>query len=210
MIPIRDAMDLIFSNTRVNPAQNRAVDDKLLGFVIAESIFSSNNIPELPTTNVDGYAVRCKFSLELMPSPRKVIYIVLALASDPIGTYRVQFLYGPVAPGYVYRINTGAPLPPGADAVIMVEDTVVLSRLPSSVGGDDDTGDEDEVRVLAQVDAGENIRNPGSDVKSGDQVLEAGDVISGVGGELGTLAFIGKRSVRPLRSRTSMIDRQPV
>jgi hypothetical protein len=62
MTPIREAMDLIFANTRVNPVQNLAVDDKLLGFVIAEPVFSAKDIPELPTTNVDGYAVRCKFS----------------------------------------------------------------------------------------------------------------------------------------------------
>lgn len=97
----------------------------------------------------------------------------------------------PVAAGSIYRINTGAPLPPGADAVIMVEDTEIVSR---HAGG---AGEEKEVKVLAQVDAGENVRAAGSDVALGEKVLEQGDVISGVGGELGTLAFVGRRSVRP-------------
>lgn len=68
----------------------------------------------------------------------------------------------------------------------MVEDTEVVSG----------ESEEREVRLLAQVDKGENVRNPGSDVKKGEKVLEKGDVISPVGGELGTLAFVGRRSVR--------------
>lgn len=117
------------------------------------------------------------------------------VASDPAGIYQVQTHYGPVPAGSIYRINTGAPLPPGTDAIVMVEDTLVVSRHPSHAGLDDAAGEENEVNVLAQVDAGENMRRPGSDVKAGEQVLEAGDVVSGVGGEIGTLAFVGKKSV---------------
>jgi gephyrin len=73
----------------------------------------------------------------------------------------------------------------------MVEDTEVVTR--------DDQGEEDEVKLLAQVDQGENVRKGGSDVKVGEKVLEKGDVVSQVGGELGTLAFVGKRSVSPRR-----------
>lgn len=117
------------------------------------------------------------------------------LASDPAGIYKVQTIYGPVPLGSIYRINTGAPLPPGTDAVVMVEDTLVTARKPTASGEEDTEGEECEVNVLAQVDAGENLRNPGTDVKAGEKVLEKGDAVSGVGGELATLAFIGKRSV---------------
>lgn len=105
--------------------------------------------------------------------------------------YRVvtEFPTGGLEPGSIYRINTGAPLPPGTDACIMVEDTEVVSR-------DEATGEETEVELLAQVDVGENVRKEGSDVRAGEKVLETGDVVSSVGGELGTLAFVGKRSVR--------------
>lgn len=95
----------------------------------------------------------------------------------------------PLPEGTVYRINTGAPVPPGLDACIMVEDTEVVSR-------DEGTGEEKEVRFLAQVEKGENVRREGSDVKTGEKVLSKGDVVSSVGGELGTLAFVCKRSVR--------------
>lgn len=111
-------------------------------------------------------------------------------ATDPAGTYKVltEFPSEPVPSGFVYRINTGAPLPLGTDAVVMVEDTLVAAK-------EEGANEEIEVQILAQVDAGENVRDAGSDVRKGDQVLDTGDVISSVGGELGTLAFIGRRSV---------------
>lgn len=115
----------------------------------------------------------------------------LYTASDVPGIYTVltQFPIGEVPAGSIYRINTGAPLPDAFDSVIMVEDTELVAN------NSDIAGEEMSVKLLAQVEKGENIRNPGSDVKKGDKVLERGDVISAVGGELGTLAFVGRRSV---------------
>ena len=94
----------------------------------------------------------------------------------------------------------------------MVEDTLVASRQAE--------GEEETVQILAQVDARENTRDVGSDVKRGEKVLEAGDVVSAVGGEIGTLAFVGKRSVSffsrsgGLHSDTAMfqvrVHRRPV
>lgn len=109
-------------------------------------------------------------------------------ATDGPGEYQVvtSFPRELLPAGSIYRINTGAPLPNGLDSVIMVEDTEVVER----------DGDEERVvKLLAQVDLGENVRKAGSDVKRGEKVLEQGDVISAVGGELGTLAFITKRAV---------------
>lgn len=124
-------------------------------------------------------------------------------ATDPPGIYKVvtSFPDTPLPSGSVYRINTGAPLPPGMDSCIMVEDTEVVTR--------DEQGEELEVRLLAQVDKGENVRKEGSDVKEGEKVLEQGDVITPVGGELGTLAFVGQRSVSissPLSGHSSLVN----
>ncbi|KAL8287580.1 hypothetical protein RQP46_003438 [Phenoliferia psychrophenolica] len=168
LVPVRDALSLIFKHTYVTPVQSINLSEDLVGHVLAEDVAAAHAIPKLPTTNVDGYAVR---------------------STDPIGTYKVVLSYptSPLPAGSIYRINTGAPLPPGADAVVMVEDTEVVSRLGTE-------GEEDTVKILAQVDKGENVRAAGSDVKEGEKVLEEGDVISGVGGELGTLAFVGRRS----------------
>jgi len=94
--------------------------------------------------------------------------------------------------GVIYRVNTGGPIPNGLDAVIMVEDTKVKSTFQTENG---DT-DESVVETLAQVDAGENVRRPGSDAKKGDLALEKGTLLNSVGGEIGTLAFVGRKEVK--------------
>lgn len=74
----------------------------------------------------------------------------------------------------------------------MVEDT----RLVSAVKGPDGEDiEEKEVQTLAQIPRGENVRAPGSDVKKGDLALQAGEKISSSGGEIGTLAFVGRKAV---------------
>lgn len=99
-------------------------------------------------------------------------------------------------PGSIYRINTGNPLPAGTDAVLMVEDT----RLVSTIKGSDSIleGEENEVETLAQIPAGENVRTPGSDVRRGDLVLQKGERIGSTGGEIGTLTFVGRKEVHLL------------
>ncbi|BGP41519.1 hypothetical protein JCM10449v2_005508 [Rhodotorula kratochvilovae] len=174
LISVREALALIFAQTPVAPVQTLSVTPSLIGHVLAEDVLAPGNIPAGPSTNIDGYAV--------------------AAGRTPPGEYRVATSSpdAPLPQGTVYRINTGAPLPPGTDACIMVEDTEVASR-------DSATGEELTVRLLAQVDAGENVRAAGSDVRAGERVLEQGDVVTPVGGELGTLAFVGQRSVRAHR-----------
>lgn len=108
-------------------------------------------------------------------------------------TARTHALTDPLPAGHIFRINTGAPLPAGADAVLMVEDTLLRSTRADS------SEEEDEVEARAQVAPGENVRGPGSDVKEGDLVLDKGQVLQAVGGEIGTLAFVGKTKVRRVR-----------
>lgn len=84
-------------------------------------------------------------------------------------------------------------MPQGADAVIMVEDTKLVSTHKDDSGDD---VEEKEVEILAQVPQGDNVRAPGSDVKSGDLVLKKGDILDSLGGEIGTLAFVGRKEVR--------------
>ena len=74
----------------------------------------------------------------------------------------------PLPEGSIYRVNTGAPLPQGADAVIMVEDTELVSTTQDALGI---TEEEKTVKTLAGIPAGENVRAPGSDVKKGERVF---------------------------------------
>lgn len=80
--------------------------------------------------------------------------------------------------------------------MLMVEDTRLHSTSASSSGDDDEAEEEEsEVEALAQVDPGENVRKAGSDAKQGDLVLDRGTVVHAHGGEIGTLAFVGRTKV---------------
>lgn len=155
------------------PAIELPVNPQLRGHVLAEDVYAPQDVPSTQTTSVDGYALR---------------------STDPPGVYKVltprtHDLADPLPAGSIFRINTGGPLPAGADTIIMVEDT----RLHSTVQGADGADvEEREVETLAQIPAGENVRAPGSDTRKGDLVLERGQVVHSAGGEIGTLAFVGR------------------
>lgn len=171
IIALDEALALIAQHT---PAPTRTVtlplSPALVGHVLAESVSADTDLPPGPTTNVDGYAV--------------------ASASTPPGEYDVVTLSTlqqrsaqTLGGGEIFRINTGQGLPAGTDAVVMVEDTALRAA---------DGGEETRVRVLAQVAAGENVRARASDVHAGQTVLARGTVLSSLGGEIGTLAFLGR------------------
>jgi gephyrin len=130
--------------------------------------------------NIDCH---CNISVYFTASDRAGTYPVVAvsLASATVAQPSLKS-------GQICRITTGGPLPPGADAVVMVEDTV-LSR------ASEDGMVEDEVQILVDVTKGENIRDVGSDVLIGEIVLKKGDLITIAGGEVGVLASIGLREV---------------
>ena len=118
----------------------------------------------------------------------------------PKGVYPVALIShaqaGEIAPleeGQIARITTGAPLPPGADAVVMVEDTVLKTKT-------DDGKEEKEVEILTdQIKRGENVREVGSDVQAGDLIMKKGEGITVIGGEFGLLASVGTTEVATYR-----------
>lgn len=68
MVAMRDAVALVFEHTYVSPIQTLSVEESLVGQVIAEDVQSDQNIPSRPSTNVDGYAVRCELSTRSISS----------------------------------------------------------------------------------------------------------------------------------------------
>ncbi|KAG8720093.1 hypothetical protein FRC08_001194 [Ceratobasidium sp. 394] len=173
---MEEAIKLILDISQPLETVTLDVKSSLAGHVLFEDVTSPQQIPPTPTTNVDGYAVQVPY--------KKGVFKVLTPASFTPST--------PVPPDSVYRINTGAPLPPGTSAVIMVEDTRVESQFTAEEGQE---GEEKAIELLAEIDVGENVRKAGSDVHAGDQVLAAGDVVTSLGGEIGALAFIGRKQV---------------
>ena len=138
--------------------------------------------------------------LVLSPSAISPVANMLA-ASDLPGVYKVvtsstHKISDPLPEGTIYRINTGGPLPAGTDTVIMVEDTKLTATYTSEDAPSAELVDEEkEVETLAQIPPRENVRAPGSDVRKGDLVMKKGELVLSGGGEVGSLAFVGRTEV---------------
>ncbi|MFF4597116.1 gephyrin-like molybdotransferase Glp [Amycolatopsis sp. NPDC001319] len=137
------------------------------GFVLAEDVPAGVSLPPFDNSAMDGYAVRAAdVAGAAAGSP-----VTLPVADDiPAGRVDVA----PLEPGTAHRIMTGAPLPPGADAIVMVEDT--------------DRGTE-SVRISKAASSGDHVRRTGEDVERGVVALRAGTVLGH--SQLGLAAAVG-------------------
>ncbi|ROT38712.1 gephyrin [Sodiomyces alkalinus F11] len=179
MLSVEETLSLIQEHTPEPQVVASKVDSSIIHSVLAEDVTAKESVPAFRASIVDGYAV-------VVPQGgnMKGVYPVTAISHAAPGDI------GALKEGEIARITTGAPLPPGATSVIMVEDTVLKSKT-------DDGQEEKEVEILADgVKPGENIREVGSDVKAGETILEQGEQISGVGGEIGLLASVGVAEVQ--------------
>ena len=136
------------------------------GRILAQDLVSSLQVPAFDNSSMDGYAVRSadvqEAGVELTVTQR--------IAAGHFGQ--------PLLPGQAARIFTGAPVPPGADAIVMQEQT---ERVSADV--------PDRVRFLTQAEAGQWVRRSGEDVRMGDTVLKRGQKLGPA--ELGLAASLG-------------------
>ncbi|MDH6577041.1 gephyrin-like molybdotransferase Glp [Kitasatospora sp. MAP5-34] len=157
------------------------------GCRLVEDVVATGDLPPFDNSSMDGYAVRTADTVgatSQYPSVLTVIGDIAAGAGD----------LPKVGPGQAARIMTGAPMPPGAEAVAPVEWTdggTGTGRAADSMGAP--VADE-EVRVLQPVSEGAHIRRRGSDIATGDEVLTAGTLLGPT--QLGLLAAIGRGTVR--------------
>ncbi len=151
-----------------------ALDDAL-GRVTAERVTSPVDLPLFRNSQMDGFAVRAA-DVAHAPVSLPVAGEVAARPSDP----------PPLRPGTAVRIMTGAVVPEGADAVIPVEDTLA---------------DTTSVSISRGRAAGEYVRERGSDVRAGDELLPAGVRLGSR--HLAVLAAAGLASVE-VRARLSI------
>ncbi|KAJ0115352.1 hypothetical protein J7T55_012630 [Diaporthe amygdali] len=179
MLSVEDALALIHDHTPAPVVVSAKTDTALVGATLAEDVKATENVPAFRASIVDGYAV-------VVPKDgnMKGIFPVTAVSHAAPGEAKE------LKEGQIARITTGAPLPPGATSVIMVEDTVLKSRT-------EDGEEEKEVEILAgDVKTGENVREVGSDVKKGSVILQKGEQVSAVGGEIGLMAAVGASQVQ--------------
>lgn len=181
MLSVENALKQISDNVPEPEVTKAKVDESLVGSVLAEDVIAREAVPAFRASIVDGYAVIAS-SHVLVPST-KGIFPVTSISHAQAG--EVPELRS----GEIARITTGAPLPPGATAVVMVEDTVLRSMT-------DDGQEEKEVEILTdEIKPGENVREVGSDVEAGSTIMTRGEGITAVGGEFGLLASVGTQEV---------------
>lgn len=179
MFSVDEATRLVLEHTPSPVAVKLPVDGVLVGRVLAEDVLAREAVPAYRASIVDGYAI----TVSKNGSSTKGSFPVASVSHATPGEIPT------LEPETIARITTGAPLPPGATSVVMVEDTVLSSMT-------EDGHEEEIVEILTdQVKSNENVREIGSDVKYGETVLRKGDEISAVGGELGLLASVGKSEV---------------
>ena len=167
MIDVASARRVILDACPVLAAADIALADAL-GCVTAAAVVAAHDVPSFPNSAMDGYAVR---AADTADAPVTLDVVGTAAAGSAPGVT--------VGPGQAVRIMTGAVLPEGADAVVMVERT--------SPAGDG--------RVLVDVPAavGDHIRRPGEDLQAGQVVFEAGTELGP--GHIGVLASVGCEAV---------------
>ncbi|MEW1797747.1 MULTISPECIES: molybdotransferase-like divisome protein Glp [Streptomyces] len=161
------------------------------GCVLVEDITVPVALPPFDNSSMDGYAVRTADVAGADEEFPAVLTVIGDVAAGGDSLPRV-------GPGQAARIMTGAPLPPGAEAVVPVEWTdggtgggAATSMRPA---GSAPEGASGEVRVYRPVEPRAHVRARGSDVQAGDLALEAGTILGPP--QIGLLSAIGRATVR--------------
>jgi len=179
MIAVHEARQVVLDSCSVLPAQLTSYED-MAGRVLAQDVVATENVPPFANSAVDGYAVRA-VDVTVVPCELRVIGTLAAGTASSLT----------LGVGESFRIMTGAPIPSGADAVVMVEDSEKL--------------DSDRVRLTRAAQHMGAIRNVGSDVRVGDVVFGFGAVLNAPGA--GVLASINAREVLAYpRARVALLS----
>lgn len=148
------------------------------GRVLAHDVVSQLQVPPQDNSSMDGYALRCA---DLQQQPGAPLLVTQRIAAGSSGQA--------LQPGQAARIFTGAPIPPGADAVVMQEDCESLAA--------QNAGGFAQVRIRGTVTPGQWIRRSGEDVTRGSVVLSGGSRLSPAG--LGMAASVGMDRLQVVR-----------
>lgn len=161
--PLDDALAELLAHAAPLPGTDTVATFDADGRVLAQDCTSALHVPPQDNSSMDGYAVRCAD----VAAPGTVLPVSQRIAAGSAGE--------PLTPGTAARIFTGAPVPAGADAILMQEDC--------------ETVEPGSVRIHAVPQPGQWIRRAGEDITRGAVVLAAGTRLSPA--ELGLAASIG-------------------
>ena len=147
------------------------------GLVLAEAVAAPADVPPFANTAMDGYAVRAADTAGASEATPVRLPVVAEVAAGHPAPHDLE-------PGTAMRIFTGAPMPDGADAVVMVEATERLD-------------DGAAVSIHAEVAPGLHVRPRGDDLRAGEAVFEPGEVLTP--SHVGVLANVGTAEVLAVR-----------
>jgi len=167
VLSIDEARDVVLAATRPLPPETVALADAL-DRVLAAPVAAAHDVPRFVNSAMDGFALRAG------PAGRTLRIVGESRAGTPAAVV--------LGSGEAVRISTGAVVPEGADAVIMVERT---------------REEDGEVSVEAPTTEGQNLRHPGEDMRAGTVVLTPGLRIGPA--ELGVAANAGVATLRCVR-----------
>ena len=171
MTPLDDVRAVVMQHCPAGEVVSVEVD-QARGLVLADDVVATEDVPPFDNTAVDGYAVQAR---DVTHTPVE-LRVVGELAAGQAPTTDV-------VTGTAIRIMTGAPIPPGCDAVVMVEDT--------------ERKGDDVVVIGKSVAVSDAIRRAGSDVQHGTAVFTRGTVVTPM--VEGVLASINARTVSVFR-----------
>ncbi|MER7462935.1 gephyrin-like molybdotransferase Glp [Streptomyces sp. NPDC097981] len=181
--------DVLAAIRPLEPIELQLLDAQ--GCVLVEDVTVPVALPPFDNSSMDGYAVR---TADVQGASEEFPAVLTVIGDVAAGSAELPA----VGPGQAARIMTGAPLPPGAEAVVPVEWTdggtgggaaagmTPASAAPEGAGG--------EVRVHRAAEARAHVRSRGSDVQAGDLALAAGTVLGPP--QIALLAAIGRGTVR--------------
>jgi len=174
--PLSEALEQLLAAVQPLGETQQVATLEADGRVLAQDVVSALHVPPQDNSSMDGYALRCQ----------DVVNAGVQMAVSqriPAGSFG-----GALAPQTVARIFTGAPIPEGADAVVMQEDCMALPEAP---------GGQAQVQVNTVPQAGQWIRRAGEDVSRGATVLAHGQRLGPA--ELGLAASVGMATLQVLR-----------
>lgn len=182
--PVTQALQTMIQHWQPTPAAETLDPRQALGRVLAQDVRAPEALPAFRRSTVDGYALRAAESYGASPA----LPALLRLAGElRMGEAAEQQLM----PGSALLIHTGGMLPPGADAVVMLERTQATGK--------------DEIELLAAVAPGENVLQPGEDIARDEVLLNSGQTLRAQ--EIGGLLAAGVTAVRVrARARVAILS----
>ena len=170
-ISLEEARAIITKSLRPIDRVERVPLDAAHGRVLAQELVASADVPPFSRAAMDGYALRAVDTTGATPARPAILTCIEKVFTGQMPSMTIEA-------GQCTEIATGAPMPPGADSVVMVEQT---------------DAEGTTVRIFAAADVGQNIGRQGADIKRGQTVMRAGETLNA--SRVGAIAALGLAEV---------------